>query len=68
METLDQSWRGFKCRLKRDHYYRYDNYEDRLKSCPENVPEDHFKLLLKYWASTPAKVKIKPTLTYYFIT
>ncbi|KAL2921982.1 Neurogenic locus notch-like protein 1, partial [Bienertia sinuspersici] len=48
METLDVSWRGFKCRLKRDHYYPYDTYEKRLNS-------HHFKLLLKYWASTPAK-------------
>ncbi|KAL2929547.1 Phosphoribosylformylglycinamidine synthase subunit PurL, partial [Bienertia sinuspersici] len=55
METLDVSWRGFKCRLKRDHYYPYDTYEKRLNSRPNNVPEDHFKLLLKYWASTPAK-------------
>ncbi|KAL2902668.1 Phosphoribosylformylglycinamidine synthase subunit PurL [Bienertia sinuspersici] len=55
METLDVSWRGFKCRLKRDHYYTYDTYEKRLNSRPDNVPEDHFKLLLKYWASTPAK-------------
>ncbi|KAL2942821.1 Tethering factor for nuclear proteasome STS1, partial [Bienertia sinuspersici] len=55
METLDVSWRGFKCRLKRDHYYPYDTYEKRLNSRPDNVPEDHFKLLLKYWASTPAK-------------
>ncbi|KAL2929753.1 putative cysteine-rich repeat secretory protein 31 [Bienertia sinuspersici] len=55
LETLDVSWRGFKCRLKRDHYYPYDTYEKRLNSHPDNVPEDHFKLLLKYWASTPAK-------------
>ncbi|KAL2926220.1 Proto-oncogene tyrosine-protein kinase ROS [Bienertia sinuspersici] len=55
METLDVSWRGFKCRLKRDHYYSYDTYEKRLKSRPDNVPEDHFKLLQKYWASTPTK-------------
>ncbi|KAL2921900.1 Protein ver-2 [Bienertia sinuspersici] len=56
METLDVSWRGFKCRLKRDHYYPYDTYEKRLNSRPDKVPEDHFKLLLKYWASTPTKV------------
>ncbi|KAL2901157.1 Proto-oncogene tyrosine-protein kinase ROS [Bienertia sinuspersici] len=55
METLDVSWRGFKCRLKRYHYYSYDTYEKGLKSRPDNVPEDHFKLLQKYWASTPTK-------------
>ncbi|KAL2903820.1 Tethering factor for nuclear proteasome STS1, partial [Bienertia sinuspersici] len=55
METLDVSWRGFKCRLIRDHYYPYDTYEKRLNSRSDNVPEDHFKLLLKYWASTPTK-------------
>ncbi|KAL2934987.1 Protein phosphatase PP2A regulatory subunit A [Bienertia sinuspersici] len=30
-------------------------YEKRLNSRLDNVPEDHFKLLLKYWASTPTK-------------
>uniref|UniRef100_A0A803LSP6 Uncharacterized protein n=1 Tax=Chenopodium quinoa TaxID=63459 RepID=A0A803LSP6_CHEQI len=48
METLDQSWRGFKCRLKRDHYYMYDTYEERLKHPPERVPEAHYKTLLAY--------------------
>ncbi|KAL2894846.1 Gag-Pro polyprotein, partial [Bienertia sinuspersici] len=54
METLDVSWRGFKCRLKRDHYYPYDTYEKRLNLRLDNVPEDHFKLLLKYLATTHA--------------
>uniref|UniRef100_A0A803NA32 Transposase n=1 Tax=Chenopodium quinoa TaxID=63459 RepID=A0A803NA32_CHEQI len=55
METLDQSWRGFKCRLKRDHYYMYDTYEERLKHPPERVPEAHYKTLLAYWGTTIAK-------------
>uniref|UniRef100_A0A803NA30 Transposase, Ptta/En/Spm, plant n=1 Tax=Chenopodium quinoa TaxID=63459 RepID=A0A803NA30_CHEQI len=45
METLDQSWRGFKCRLKRDHYYMYDTYEERLKHPPERVPEQAMREL-----------------------
>ncbi|KAL2900413.1 Breast cancer type 1 susceptibility protein-like protein, partial [Bienertia sinuspersici] len=59
METLYVSWRGFKCRLKRDHCYPYETYEKRLNSRPDNVPEDHFKLLLKYWASTPTKQEMR---------
>uniref|UniRef100_A0A803N720 Uncharacterized protein n=1 Tax=Chenopodium quinoa TaxID=63459 RepID=A0A803N720_CHEQI len=55
METLDQSWRGFKCRLKRDHYYMYDTYEERLKHPPERVPEAHYKTLLAYSGTTIAK-------------
>ncbi|XP_021737223.1 uncharacterized protein LOC110703744 isoform X2 [Chenopodium quinoa] len=57
METLDQSWRGFKCRLKRDHYYMYDTYEERLKHPPERVPEAHYKTLLAYWGTTIAKLQ-----------
>ena len=56
METLDQSWRGFKCRLKRDHYYMYDTYEERLKYPPERVPEAHYKTLLAYWGTPIAKL------------
>ncbi|XP_056695462.1 uncharacterized protein [Spinacia oleracea] len=54
-ETLDQSWRGFKCRLKKLHYYAYDSYEERLEHPPERVPEAHFKTLLAYWETNPAK-------------
>uniref|UniRef100_A0A803N798 Transposase, Ptta/En/Spm, plant n=1 Tax=Chenopodium quinoa TaxID=63459 RepID=A0A803N798_CHEQI len=55
METLDQSWRGFKCRLKRDHYYMYDTYEERLKHPPKRVLEAHYKTLLAYWGTPIAK-------------
>ncbi|XP_056692464.1 uncharacterized protein [Spinacia oleracea] len=54
-ETLDQSWRGFKCRLKKIHYYAYDSYEERLEHPPERVPEAHFKILLAYWETNAAK-------------
>lgn len=56
MDTLDQSWRGFKCALKKKHYYKYDNLEDRLNDVPERVPEEHYKTLLAYWETTAAKV------------
>ncbi|XP_056697857.1 uncharacterized protein [Spinacia oleracea] len=54
-ETLDQSWRGFKCRLKKLHYYAYGSYEERLEHPPEGVPEAHFKTLLAYWETNAAK-------------
>uniref|UniRef100_A0A803LWF3 Uncharacterized protein n=1 Tax=Chenopodium quinoa TaxID=63459 RepID=A0A803LWF3_CHEQI len=55
MGKLDSSWRAFKCRIKRDHYYKYDSYEERLKHRPKRVPESHFKTLLAYWDSNEAK-------------
>ncbi|XP_021754316.1 uncharacterized protein LOC110719645 isoform X2 [Chenopodium quinoa] len=55
MGKLDSSWRVFKCRIKRNHYYKYDSYEERLKHRPKRVPESHFKTLLAYWDSNEAK-------------
>ncbi|KAJ8437364.1 hypothetical protein Cgig2_023469 [Carnegiea gigantea] len=43
MQSIRDSWRVFKCRIKKDHYYKYDNDADRWKNRPSRVPEPHFK-------------------------
>ncbi|KAJ8423992.1 hypothetical protein Cgig2_009200 [Carnegiea gigantea] len=43
MQAIRDSWRVFKCRIKKDHYYKYDNDADRWKHRPNRVPEPHFK-------------------------
>lgn len=49
MRTIGDSWRVRKSRVKRKHYSKYDNDNDRIKNKPDNIPLEEFKVLLKYW-------------------
>lgn len=58
MMTIQESWRGRKCRLKKAHYTPYDNDEDRLENRPEDVPLETFKSLIKYWGDAKVQVYV----------
>ncbi|XP_074348557.1 uncharacterized protein LOC141687246 [Apium graveolens] len=47
--TIQESWRGRRSRLKKAHYSRYDNDQDRLENRLDDVPLETFKALLEYW-------------------
>ncbi|KAJ8427009.1 hypothetical protein Cgig2_004211 [Carnegiea gigantea] len=49
LQTIRDSWRVFKSRIKRDHYYKYDNDNARWENRPTRVLDSHFKVLLQYW-------------------
>ncbi|KAL2933639.1 Acetylglutamate kinase [Bienertia sinuspersici] len=51
METMDDKWRAYKCRMKSLHYYAYETDAERLKSCPKTMPENQFRALINYWNS-----------------
>lgn len=55
METINASWRGFKCRIEEQHFYKYKDNEDRMKHRPVRVPEPDFKTLLAYWSNPQVK-------------
>ncbi|KAJ8429975.1 hypothetical protein Cgig2_029601 [Carnegiea gigantea] len=55
LESIACAWRLFKCRLKANHYYKYDNDAERWKHRPSRIPDSHFKLLLQYWNTSTAK-------------
>ncbi|KAL2900367.1 hypothetical protein RDABS01_025449, partial [Bienertia sinuspersici] len=42
-------WRGYKCWVKKHHFYAYDTYEKRWEKRLETIPDAHFKDLLNYW-------------------
>ncbi|KAL6518137.1 hypothetical protein OROMI_033838 [Orobanche minor] len=50
MTTMRDQFRGFKARIKRDHYYKYPTDEERLQNRPREVPSKDFQVLLNYWA------------------
>ncbi|KAJ8426257.1 LOW QUALITY PROTEIN: hypothetical protein Cgig2_030551 [Carnegiea gigantea] len=55
LQTIRDSWRVFKSRIKRDHYYKYDNNDARWENRPTKVLDSHFKVLLQYWNDSPVQ-------------
>ncbi|GAB2295587.1 hypothetical protein Dimus_029747 [Dionaea muscipula] len=49
LQTVGADWRGFKGRLKRDHYKPYKTNKMRWNKRPDYVPSEHFRWLLKRW-------------------
>ncbi|KAL2902144.1 Fructose dehydrogenase cytochrome subunit, partial [Bienertia sinuspersici] len=41
--------------MKSEHYYAYKTDAERLKSCPQTMPENQFRALINYWNSEPVK-------------
>ncbi|KAL2898074.1 ATP synthase gamma chain [Bienertia sinuspersici] len=55
MQTMDDQWRAYKSRMKSEHYYAYKTDAERLKSCPQTMPENQFRAFINYWDSEPVK-------------
>lgn len=59
MTTMRDQFRGFKSKIKKNHYCPYETDEERLKNRPREVPEKDFKILLQYWADKKVQVILK---------
>lgn len=42
--------------MKKEHYNRYDDDEERLKNKPETISVEEFKVPLNYWGDDEIKV------------
>ncbi|XP_050218532.1 uncharacterized protein LOC126669181 isoform X1 [Mercurialis annua] len=49
LKTIGDNWRVYKCRLKKNHFYKFKTDKSRLASRPSQVPETQFKALINYW-------------------
>ncbi|KAF3632904.1 hypothetical protein FXO37_27282 [Capsicum annuum] len=47
MRSIDAAFRGYKFRLKKDHFYAYTNDEIQMAKRPTSVPETIFEDFLK---------------------
>ena len=56
MKTLNDLWKVHNCRVKKDHFTKYDNDEKRIENRPHEIPLEDFKILLKYWADEGVQV------------
>ncbi|KAH0743210.1 hypothetical protein KY290_031203 [Solanum tuberosum] len=59
--AIKLAWRGYKCRLKKMHFYAYDDDATRMAKRPKFVSESVFKEILEHWNSDEAKEKKKET-------
>ncbi|KAH7654254.1 putative transposase Ptta/En/Spm plant protein [Dioscorea alata] len=55
LATIGDDWRVYKCRVKKEHYYKYNTDKMRILNRPQHIGEEKFKELLNYWNSTNAK-------------
>lgn len=56
METINASWRGYKCRVKKNHYYAYKTDALRWEHRPKTISESQFRDLLDYWDCSVVEV------------
>ncbi|KAH0634827.1 hypothetical protein KY284_037613 [Solanum tuberosum] len=59
--AIKLAWRGYKCRLKKMHFYAYADDATRMAKRPKFDLESVFKEILEHWNSDEAKEKKKET-------
>ncbi|KAE9591138.1 putative transposase, Ptta/En/Spm, plant, Transposase-associated domain-containing protein [Lupinus albus] len=47
---LNDAWRRHKCVIKEEHFSKYKTTYEHLKNRPKDIPESHFKELIRYWS------------------
>lgn len=53
---MNEQFRSWKSRIKRDYYNKYKTDDERLENRPREVSVREWKILLKYWADDKVKV------------
>ncbi|GER26108.1 plant transposase, partial [Striga asiatica] len=62
LSSIGALWRTHKSRIKKRHYSKYDNDEERWENQPRSIPDEDFTELLNYWDLEEVKeqAEIKP--------
>ncbi|OIV97025.1 hypothetical protein TanjilG_19572 [Lupinus angustifolius] len=48
---INDAWRQYKSKIKKNHFLKYSTMEERLKHRPQTIPEAHFRILMSYWSN-----------------
>ena len=56
MEAVNTSWRSYKCRFKKNHFYAYAIDELRWENKPDTISVPQFQDLLNYWKCEKVEV------------
>ncbi|XP_020979841.1 uncharacterized protein LOC107643760 isoform X3 [Arachis ipaensis] len=49
IDTIGESWKQFKKRIKKCHYTPYSSFREMMKNRPMTIPELHFRKLVQFW-------------------
>lgn len=49
LKTIGNSYKVYKCRFKKKHFYQFKDNKTRWKNRPECIPEEDFSKLLVLW-------------------
>ncbi|GKA94998.1 transposase, Ptta/En/Spm [Tanacetum coccineum] len=49
LKSIGACWRGYKCRIKKKHFYKYKDTRTRWKNRPKSIPQKEFAQLLTLW-------------------
>ncbi|CAL0303098.1 unnamed protein product [Lupinus luteus] len=47
---INDACRRYKCAIKEENFTKYITTYERLKNRPKDIPESHFKELIRYWS------------------
>ncbi|KAJ1387278.1 hypothetical protein SESBI_40100 [Sesbania bispinosa] len=56
---INDAWRSYKSKVKKNHYKKYSTLKERLKNHPMTIPETHFKQLMAYWGNSIIQLEKK---------
>ncbi|KAL4554299.1 hypothetical protein LXL04_039578 [Taraxacum kok-saghyz] len=49
LQTIGHSYKVYKCRFKKKHFYQFNDNKTRWKNKPKCIPEQDFSTLLRSW-------------------
>ncbi|GJT37722.1 transposase, Ptta/En/Spm [Tanacetum coccineum] len=49
LKSIGACWRGYKCRIKKKHFYKFKDTRTRWKNRPKSIPQKEFAQLLTLW-------------------
>ncbi|GJR73854.1 hypothetical protein Tco_0086219 [Tanacetum coccineum] len=49
LKSIGACWRGYKCRIKKKHFYKFKDTRTRWNNRPKSIPQKEFAQLLTLW-------------------
>jgi len=59
MTSLRDAWRRYKQKIKERYFDKNSTVEDMLAKRPDDMPEEQFRQLIKYWKHPTVQVRLK---------
>jgi len=63
MTSLRDAWRRYKQKIKERYFDKNSTIEDMLAKRPDDMPEEQFRQLIKYWKHPTVQVRLKSCIS-----